>query len=137
MRPQYQSCVALLVTSFIILMRFAILGHLEVTLDGRPIRLGGPKQRALLGFLLLHANTAVSRDRLIDAVMGEYPPPSASDSLDTYVYRLRKLIGPGRASACTRPNAAAAGLRHSHLSADRTRPARLRPLLPLYAASAL
>ena len=44
----------------------------------------------------MHANEVASRDRLIDALWGESPPPSASDGLDTYVYRLRKLIGHGR-----------------------------------------
>ena len=77
-------------------MRFAILGPTELSVDGRPVPLGGPKQRALLAFLLLHANEAVSRDRLIDALWGESPPPSASESLDTYIYRLRKLIGHDR-----------------------------------------
>ena len=73
-------------------MRFGVLGPIELWIDGRPVPLGGPKQRALLAFLLLHANEAVSRDRLIDALWGESPPPSASESLDAYVYRLRKLV---------------------------------------------
>jgi YVTN family beta-propeller protein len=77
-------------------MRFAILGPVELSIDDRPVPLGGPKQRALLAFLLLHANQAVSRERLIDALWGESPPPSASESLGTYVYRLRKLIGQDR-----------------------------------------
>jgi YVTN family beta-propeller protein len=77
-------------------MRFGILGPIELHVDGSPVPLGGLKQRALLAFLLLHANKVASRDRLIDALWGESPPPSASDALDTYVYRLRKLIGHGR-----------------------------------------
>ena len=77
-------------------MRFAILGPIELSVDGRPVPLGGLKQRALLAFLLLHANEVISRDRLIDALWGECPPPSASESLDTYVYRLRKLVGRDR-----------------------------------------
>jgi YVTN family beta-propeller protein len=77
-------------------MRFGILGPIELHIDGSQVPLGGLKQRALLAFLLLHANEAASRDRLIDALWGESPPPSASDALDTYVYRLRKLIGHGR-----------------------------------------
>jgi DNA-binding SARP family transcriptional activator len=85
-----------LTSAYIGNVRFAVLGPLEVWVDGRPVRLGGPKQRALLAFLLLHANEAVSRDRLIDALWGESPPPSASESLDAYVYRLRKLIGHDR-----------------------------------------
>src|SRR5271165_3809973 len=77
-------------------MRFAMLGTMEIAVDGHPISLGGRRQRALLAFLLLHANTAVPRDRLIDGVWGEAPPPSASESLDACLYRLRKLIGPDR-----------------------------------------
>jgi len=77
-------------------VRFGVLGPIEVWADSRPVPLGGPKQRALLAFLLLHANEAVSRDRLIDAVWGESPPPSASESLDAYLYRLRKLVGRDR-----------------------------------------
>ena len=77
-------------------MRFGILGPIELHIDGSRVPLGGLKQRALLAFLLLHANEVASRDRLIDALWGESPPPSASDALDTYVYRLRKLIGYGR-----------------------------------------
>jgi DNA-binding SARP family transcriptional activator len=50
----------------------------------------------LLAVLLLHANAVVARDELLDALWGERPPPSASDSLDTYVYRLRKQLGSDR-----------------------------------------
>jgi DNA-binding SARP family transcriptional activator len=77
-------------------VRFAILGPLELSAEGRSVPLGGLKQRALLALLLLHANEVVSRDRLIDALWGESPPPSASESLDAYIYRLRKLIGRDR-----------------------------------------
>jgi DNA-binding SARP family transcriptional activator len=77
-------------------MEFGILGPVEAYLDGKPIGLGGPKQRALLAVLLLHRNEAISRDRLIDALWGERPPPSAAQTLDTYVSRLKKLIGSER-----------------------------------------
>jgi peptide/nickel transport system substrate-binding protein len=77
-------------------MRFAILGPVEVSLDGRSAALGGPKQRALLAILLLHRNEVVSRDQLIDALWDSRPPPSAGQSLDAYLYRLRKLLGHDR-----------------------------------------
>ncbi len=77
-------------------MRFAILGPVDVSLDGRSVALGGLKQRALLAILLLHRNQAVSRDRLIDALWGSRPPPSADQSLDAYLYRLRKVLGRDR-----------------------------------------
>ena len=41
-------------------MDFRILGHLEVSNEGQPVRLAGSKQRALLAMLLLHANEPVS-----------------------------------------------------------------------------
>jgi peptide/nickel transport system substrate-binding protein len=74
----------------------AILGPLEVRIDGKVVPLGGPKQRALLAMLVLHANEVVSRDRLIDALWGERPPPSVDQSLDSYVSRLRRALGRDR-----------------------------------------
>ena len=77
-------------------MEFVVLGPLEARIDGRTLALGGPKQRALLALLLLNANGVVSRDRLVDELWGERAPPSAQRSLDTYVYRLRMLLGADR-----------------------------------------
>jgi YVTN family beta-propeller protein len=73
-------------------MDFKLLGPLEVWDRGRPLALGGTKQRALLVILLLHANEAVSRDVLIDELWGARPPPSAPHTLETYVSRLRKTL---------------------------------------------
>ena len=77
-------------------MKFLVLGPLEVIVDGRAVPLGGPKQRALLAMLVLHANEPVSRDRLVDAVWGERPPSNPSQALDTYISRIRKLLGADR-----------------------------------------
>ena len=73
-----------------------MLGAIEACRDGQTLSLGGPKQRALLAFLLLHANQPVSRDRLIDALWGDRPPSRADASLDSYISRLRKLLGAER-----------------------------------------
>jgi peptide/nickel transport system substrate-binding protein len=77
-------------------VEFLVLGPLEVRIDGRALPLGGPKQRALLALLLLNGDEVVSRDRLIDGVWGERAPESAQRSLDTYVSRLRTLLGAER-----------------------------------------
>lgn len=77
-------------------VQFAVLGQLEVRIDGEAAPLGGPKQRALLALLLLNANEVVSRDRLVDALWGERTPASAQRSLDSYVSRLRALLGSDR-----------------------------------------
>jgi DNA-binding SARP family transcriptional activator len=58
--------------------------------------LGGAKQRAVLGLLLLHANEVVSLDRLIDELWGESPPDSAANIVQGYVSHLRKALEPGR-----------------------------------------
>src|SRR5436190_2050674 len=75
---------------------FAVLGPIEVRVDGETVALGGPKQRALLALLLLNANDVVSRDRLLDAVWGERAPVGAQRSLDSYIWRLRTLLGGDR-----------------------------------------
>src|SRR5262245_58814199 len=76
-------------------MDYRILGRLEVADDGREIEIGGPKQRALLAVLLLHANEVVSPDVLIDELWGESPPPTAGKALHVHVSRLRKALGDG------------------------------------------
>ena len=77
-------------------MEFAILGAVEVVVDGRPVPVGGSKQRALLALLLLNANEVVSRDRLVEGLWGERPPLSGQRSLESYVSRLRGLLGAER-----------------------------------------
>lgn len=77
-------------------MQFGVLGPVEVRRDGYELLLGGPKQRALLAILLLHANEVVSRDRLADGLWGERPPSSVEHTLDNYVSRLRKALDPDR-----------------------------------------
>src|SRR5206468_5255952 len=74
-------------------VEITVLGPLELRIDGMAVPLGGPKPRVLLAMLALHANEVVSRDRLIEALWGDRPPPSVDQSLDTYVSRLRRVLG--------------------------------------------
>jgi DNA-binding SARP family transcriptional activator len=76
------------------LFNFRVLGPLEVRRDGQEIRVPAPKQRALLGLLLLHANEPLSPERLVDELWGEAPPPTARESLRNHVHALRRLLGP-------------------------------------------
>ena len=73
---------------------FRILGPLEVVGDHGSIALGGQKQRALLGLLLMRAGEVVATDRLVDQLWGEHPPKTATTSLQNLVSQLRKLLGP-------------------------------------------
>jgi DNA-binding SARP family transcriptional activator len=77
-------------------MEFRLLGPLEVSERGRPLPLGGPKQRSLLAFLLLRANELVPVELLVDELWGESPPATVGKSVQIYVSRLRKQLGEGR-----------------------------------------
>ncbi|MGK5114416.1 AfsR/SARP family transcriptional regulator [Geodermatophilus sp. CPCC 205506] len=77
-------------------MQFRILGPLEVVDDGQPVRLGRPKQRALLAVLLLEAGRVVSLDRLVEQLWNGQPPAQAVGSLQAYVSNLRRVLEPGR-----------------------------------------
>ena len=85
---------------------FRVLGPLEVWKDGQPLHLGGARQRALLAFLLLHANVPVSTDRLIDELFGSETHGPAENALHAAVSRLRRLLEDGpdqRSVVLTRP----------------------------------
>jgi DNA-binding SARP family transcriptional activator len=84
-------------------MEYRILGPLEVRAEGRPLALGGAKQRAVLAILLLNANNVVSSARLIDELWGEDAPESAAKGLQGYVSGLRKVLDPQRDRAAQSP----------------------------------
>jgi WD40 repeat protein/DNA-binding SARP family transcriptional activator len=73
---------------------FRILGPLMVRVDGAPVPIGGPKQRALLALLLLSSNRVVSRERLIGELFAEQSVNSADHALRNQVSRLRKVLSP-------------------------------------------
>ena len=77
-------------------MEFRILGPLEVVDGESPLPLGGPKQRALLLVLLLHAREVVSMDALADALWSGTPPRTAATAIQNFVSGLRKLLGSDR-----------------------------------------
>ena len=73
-------------------MEYRILGPLEVVEGGEPVPLGRPKERLVLAVLLLRANEFVSRERLIDELWGESPPPTAGKAVNVFVSQLRKAL---------------------------------------------
>jgi len=70
-----------------------VLGPIEVVVGGECVAVGGRNTRAVLAALVLSVNHAVSADHLAWAVWEEEPPPSAHSTLQTYVSRLRRLVG--------------------------------------------
>jgi YVTN family beta-propeller protein len=88
-------------------VEYRILGPVDVLDDAQAIPVGGGRQRALLGVLLLHANETVSRDRLMDELWGAEPPETATTAIQVYVSQLRKALG--RDAIETRPSGYALG----------------------------
>jgi DNA-binding SARP family transcriptional activator len=78
-------------------LRFALLGPLEVSRGDSPVPLPAARHRAVLALLLLSANRYVARDVLIDRVWNGTPPDAAVKTLQSYLSRLRGLLG-GRSS---------------------------------------
>jgi DNA-binding SARP family transcriptional activator/Flp pilus assembly protein TadD/DNA-binding XRE family transcriptional regulator len=76
-------------------VRIGVLGPLTASRQGVPLPLGPPLQRAVLGLLVLYEDAGLSRDAMIDALWGEAPPPTAVSMMQSYVSRLRRVLGPG------------------------------------------
>jgi predicted ATPase/class 3 adenylate cyclase/DNA-binding SARP family transcriptional activator len=73
-----------------------LLGPIEIALEGHTLDTGSIGQRVILAMLALRPGSAVSTDALIDAIWGETTPPSALGTLQVYVSRLRRRVGPDR-----------------------------------------
>jgi DNA-binding SARP family transcriptional activator len=73
-------------------MDFRILGPVEGSSEGTPLQLGGPRQRALLAYLLLHGNETVAQERLLQELWWD-PPDGGGATLHTQISRLRKAVG--------------------------------------------
>src|SRR5271165_5605385 len=75
------------------MMRFRLLGPLEIR-DGEDWRgIGAPKWCSVLAALLINAGQIVPADVLINEVWGDTPPAKAGNLISIYVLRLRRLLG--------------------------------------------
>ncbi|MEV0617826.1 BTAD domain-containing putative transcriptional regulator [Nonomuraea sp. NPDC050404] len=75
-------------------MRFQILGPTSVLdEDGEQVVLGGPRVRALLTLLALHAGHIVGAEQLVDGMYGTRPPEGVANALQSQVSRLRRALG--------------------------------------------
>ena len=78
-------------------MRFRDLGPLWLEADGVTRSVGGRRMQALVGVLLVRLGEAVPASTVVDAVWGPHPPQRAGASLDSLLWRLRRLLDPDRA----------------------------------------
>jgi len=75
------------------MVSFRILGPVEVYRDERRVALAGPRQVALLAFLLINANRAVSTDVLIEALWPDREPSGAVKRAQVAIGRLAQGHG--------------------------------------------
>ena len=69
-----------------------LLGPISAEAGGVRLGLGGRKQRAVFALLALQVNSPVALDRLVDELWHDEPPAQATQSLQSYVSRLRRTI---------------------------------------------
>ncbi|GAA3925721.1 AfsR/SARP family transcriptional regulator [Actinoplanes auranticolor] len=74
-------------------IRFRVLGDLEVRRDGALVVISAAKLRIILASLVLRAGRVVPVSVLTDRLWDHEPPAEARAALQTYVARLRRLLG--------------------------------------------
>lgn len=78
------------------LVMIRVLGPVDVITTQGQRAIGSRKERLLLAALAVSANHFVSSDMLAEILWLGDPPPSRDNTLQTYVWRLRHLIGEDR-----------------------------------------
>jgi DNA-binding SARP family transcriptional activator/tetratricopeptide (TPR) repeat protein len=81
-----------------VVLRVGVLGPVTAWYGQEELRVGQPRQQAVLGILAMRANRVISRGELVDAVWGQDPPASAEGGIYTYVAGLRRVIEPTRSA---------------------------------------
>lgn len=74
-------------------VKFQVLGSLEVRRGETTVALGSRRQRTLLARLLVDAGAVVSLDALAVALWADQSPADPRNAIQTYVARLRELLG--------------------------------------------
>ncbi|GHD31915.1 SARP family transcriptional regulator [Nocardiopsis kunsanensis] len=73
-------------------MEFSVLGPITVWNEGRPVTVGGPRQRCVLGALLVHLGREVTFDQLIGYLWSDDPPRTARSVIQVQISHLRRLL---------------------------------------------
>ena len=79
-------------------VRISLLGGLRVDIDGDPVGSLPRKCQELLAALALDPTAAIPVSRLVTLLWGDDPPRTAEKTLQTYVARLRRELGPSAIS---------------------------------------
>ncbi len=78
-------------------VRFRDLGPLEIERGGEVSAVGGARLESALALLLIHGGHTVGVDALCEAMWGERGVDRSVSTLDSHVWRLRRVLEPGRA----------------------------------------
>jgi DNA-binding SARP family transcriptional activator len=73
-----------------------LLGPVAGVLGGGDVDLGPPLQQAIAAMLAMRAGRVVTLGQLIEGLWGDAPPPSATQSVYTYIAGLRRAFEPNR-----------------------------------------
>ncbi|MFD5090280.1 BTAD domain-containing putative transcriptional regulator [Amycolatopsis thailandensis] len=84
-------------TGAVAVLRIDVLGPLTVHVGEHRVEVGAPMLRRLLGLLTLRANEPVAQSDIVDVLWAENVPSTYRNLIQTYVSRLRRLLGPGGA----------------------------------------
>ncbi|WP_343233676.1 BTAD domain-containing putative transcriptional regulator [Streptomonospora sp. PA3] len=72
-------------------MNFGVLGPISAwSNDGEPVSVGGPRQRCVLGTLLVELGKEVTVDRLIEYLWDDDPPRTARSVIQVQISHLRR-----------------------------------------------
>lgn len=83
-------------------LRFEVLGPLRAWMGKTEVDLGTPRQRAVLGLLLLRDGAVATQADLVSAIWGNSAPPGVSGMVRSYISRLRRAFGDGRPATTLR-----------------------------------
>lgn len=76
-------------------MRFCDLGTMQVVLEDQTVPVTG-RMAAVLATLLMHVNRRVPIDLILDAVWGDRTTVRSRNTLESHIWRLRRLLEPDR-----------------------------------------
>ncbi|HEV2782801.1 MAG TPA: AfsR/SARP family transcriptional regulator [Actinophytocola sp.] len=74
------------------MLRYRVLGPIEIQADDGPVEIPGRFQRTLLAALLVNTGRLVMAHSLVDELWGAHPPGNSENALQAHVSRLRRTL---------------------------------------------
>jgi DNA-binding SARP family transcriptional activator len=84
-------------------MKFAVLGPVDVRHGVTAVAFDRPRQRAVLGYVLLNAGRGVTVDQLVEALWGGTGPSTARSQVQSDVAAIRRMLARFGSSCLSKP----------------------------------